>query len=150
MKKLLSLFLFSALLTFCPQTMEGKSKSAKKPKKEKVQKFKTEDIYLFGFAFSFADSAVYVTDIQHIQGVQMGSHGMLHQRNLYSDQMKQHLTTTGFATPTCMVFYGNSSEKVNKRMQKLMKRYAKRYNVLWRILPLQDFQFVNPDAATAK
>ncbi len=47
MKKLLSLFLFSALLTFCPQTMEGKSKSAKKPKKEKVQKFKTEDIYLF-------------------------------------------------------------------------------------------------------
>ncbi len=35
-------------------------------------------------------------------------------------------------------------------MQKLMKRYAKRYNVLWRILPLQDFQFVNPDAATAK
>lgn len=101
-----------------------------------------EPVYLFGFSFSFADSTIYFTDIQRIDSAQVGAHGMLMKRPVFSDQLRSHLMQRGVSVPTCAIFFSGSLEKADKQMTKIMKQYEKR-NLYWRILPQEEFSFIN-------
>ena len=94
--------------------------AAKKKKAKEEDSYKYETVYLFGFSFSFADSTAFLTDIQKLDSAQIGSHGMLMQRGIFSDQMRSHLLD-----------------------RKVMKKYDKE-KVYWRIVPPGDFTFSNP------
>ncbi len=104
-----------------------------------------ETVYVFGFSFSFNDSTIYFTDIQRIDSAETGSHGMLMKRPVFSEQMRNHLMQSGVPTPTCAIFFSSNPKKVEKQMSKIMKHYEKK-NLLWRILPGDEFSFINiPD-----
>lgn len=135
MKKLSTLFLSAFAVVIICSSFAPKSKSDDKIKG-------IESVYLFGFSFSFADSTIYFTDIQHIDSAQTGSHGMLMKRPVFSEQMRSHLMQNGVATPTCAVFYFNSLEKADKQMIKIMKHYEKK-NLYWKILTKDEFNFIN-------
>jgi hypothetical protein len=117
--------------------------NSKQDSKKEDNQIDYETVYLFGFSFSFADSTAFLTDIQQLDSAQIGSHGILLQRGLYSDQMKSYLLDKGVELPTCIVFFSKSPKKTNKQLQKVMKRYDKE-KVYWRILPQSDFKFTNP------
>ncbi len=110
------------------------------PKKNAVKDI--EPIYLFGFSFSFADSTVYMTDIQLIDSAQIGSHGMLMKCGVFSDQMKNYLLQQGVNNPTCVIFYSPKKKETEKKMNKIMKRYEKK-QLLWRMLTNDNFHFIN-------
>ena len=120
-------------------TTSARGRSTQKAKDEQID---YETVYLFGFSFSFADSTAFLTDIQQLDSAQTGSHGILLQRGLYSDQMRSYLLDRGVELPTCIIFFSESPKKTNKQLQKVMKRYNK--EVYWRILPQSDFKFTNP------
>lgn len=117
--------------------------AAKKKKAKEEDSYKYETVYLFGFSFSFADSTAFLTDIQKLDSAQIGSHGMLMQRGIFSDQMRSHLLDKGIQLPTCIIFFSKSPKKANKQLRKVMKRYDKE-KVYWRIVPPGDFTFSNP------
>ncbi len=138
MKKSATLILFSLLTVLICSAFTPKNEEKKKAEKG----VDYESGYLFGFSFSFADSTVYITDIQQMDSLQTGSHGMLLKRGVFSDQLRNNLMQRGSEMPTCAIFFSTKKKKVDKEMTKLMKRYEKS-NLSWRILTQEDFQFIN-------
>ena len=81
--------------------------------------------YVFGFASSFNDSTVYITDIQELDSVWFTSkHHFLVSRENYSYQLRDYLTSIGEQHRTCMVEYNTDPKKLEKVWNKLYSRYA--------------------------
>ena len=81
--------------------------------------------YVFGFASSFNDSTVYITDIQELDSVWFTSkHHFLVSRENYSYQLRDYLTNIGEQHRTCMVEYNTDPKKLEKAWNKLYSRYA--------------------------
>lgn len=140
MKRVFFLSIALLLATFSPKESVAATKQHTQQEDKQVD---YETVYLFGFSFSFADSTAFLTDMQKLDSAQIGPHGILLQRGLYSDQMRSYLLDKGVEIPTCIIFFSKSPQKTNKQLQKVMKRYDKE-KVYWRVLPQSDFQFINP------
>lgn len=81
-------------------------------------------VYVFGMSASFSDSTVYFTDIQQLSPVQFTKkYKFLINRDGYSSQLKGYLQGLGEAHPTCITFYNTDRKKLEKKRQKVMKRY---------------------------
>ena len=81
--------------------------------------------YVFGFASSFNDSTVYITDIQELDSVWFTSkHHFLVSRENYSYQLRDYLAHIGEQHRTCMVEYNTDLKKLEKVWNKLYSRYA--------------------------
>jgi hypothetical protein len=108
---------------------------------------KARHMYVFGFAASFKDSVVYMTEIQDVQGALYDTKTkFLLGRDSYSDQLKAFFKEKmQLSDRVCMVMFSTSKKKAEKKYMKLRKKYTgdkKRpstYEV--RYVTTQDFQF---------
>jgi hypothetical protein len=108
---------------------------------------KARHMYVFGFAASFKDSVVYMTEIQDVQGALYDTKTkFLLGRDSYSDQLKAFFKEKmQLSDRVCMVMFSTSKKKAEKKYMKLSKKYTgdkKRpstYEV--RYVTTQDFQF---------
>jgi hypothetical protein len=108
---------------------------------------KARHMYVFGFAASFKDSVVYMTEIQDVQGALYDTKTkFLLGRDSYSDQLKAFFKEKmQLSDRVCMVMFSTSKKKAEKKYMKLRKKYMgdkKRpstYEV--RYVTTQDFEF---------
>jgi hypothetical protein len=108
---------------------------------------KARHMYVFGFAASFKDSVVYMTEIQNVQGALYDTKTkFLLGRDSYSDQLKAFFKEKmQLSDRVCMVMFSTSKKKAEKKYMKLRKKYMgdkKRpstYEV--RYVTTQDFEF---------
>jgi hypothetical protein len=104
-------------------------------------------MYMFGFAASFKDSVVYITEIQDVKNVWYDTKSkFLLGRDNYSAQLKDYFKDKmQMPDRVCMVFFAKTMKEAEKKYLKLRKKYlgdAKQpstYEV--RYVTTQDFQF---------
>ncbi|HEY9543180.1 hypothetical protein [Prevotella sp.] len=100
--------------------------------------------FLFGFASSFNDSTVYLTNIQEVDAIWVDSKSkFLYSKENYSYQLRDHLKDNGMSTPTCVTIFATKRKDIEKKYIALRKRYtsSKKQNFIVKYLSDTDFQF---------
>lgn len=110
---------------------------------------KQTTVYLFGFAASFNDSIVYLTDIQKFDNAWVTTkHKRLMERDQYSYQLRDNLRAKGRKTPTCITFYALDIKDIAKKYAKIQERYTTKAkgNYILKNLSREEFtyKFVTP------
>jgi hypothetical protein len=106
---------------------------------------KTQHLYMFGFAASFKDSTVYITDIQDVQGAWVDTKTkFLLDRDSYSQQLRRWLADERKeSSRVCLVVFDKSKSKAEKKLVKLRKKYegkkSRAYDI--RQLTAAEFKF---------
>ena len=118
-----------------------------------AKKQPVDKIYMFGLAASFTDTIVHFTAIQEVDSAWIESrNGFLLERQVYSYQLRDYLDQQlNLPHRTCQVFYNVKREKLEKKLQKMLKLYGKgkdgkQHFVLQHLDPSQ-FQFRTVSAA---
>ena len=112
-----------------------------------AKRVQPKHMYMFGFAASFKDSVVYMTEIQEVPGAWYDTKSkFLLGRDNYSLQLKGHFKEKmQMPDRVCMVFFAKSMKKAEKKYLKLRKKYLgdkkhpSSYEV--RYVTNQDFKF---------
>lgn len=100
-----------------------------------------KEVYMFGFASSFTDSVVYVTSVQHLSDVEMSGTKVLKYRSEYSEQLRYYLNNNALTDRLIVVFFHTDKKKVEKRMQKLERRYRIKRGYEWKTIDAGSFSF---------
>jgi hypothetical protein len=135
--RLRQLLIVTALLVGC--VINGNAKG-----------YRPAKIYMFGFAASFNDSTVYLTDIQTVNAYLVNNRTkFLANREDYSYQLRNYLQSNGLeAYPTCITMFAENEKDATKKFLKLKERYEKSKKK-YSIKSLKDSQFkytpVEPD-----
>ena len=135
--RLRQLLIFTSLLVGC--VINGNAKG-----------YRPAKIYMFGFAASFNDSTVYLTDIQTVNAYLVNNRTkFLANREDYSYQLRNYLQSNGLeAYPTCITMFAENEKDATKKYLKLKERYEKSKKK-YSIKSLKDSQFkytpVEPD-----
>lgn len=135
--RLRQLLIVTALLVGC--VINGNAKG-----------YRPAKIYMFGFAASFNDSTVYLTDIQTVNAYLINNRTkFLANREDYSYQLRNYLQSNGLeAYPTCITMFAENEKDATKKYLKLKERYEKSKKK-YSIKSLKDSQFkytpVEPD-----
>lgn len=84
--------------------------------------------YLFGFAASFNDSTVYLTDIHEVATAYVTNKNKhLVDRNAYSYQLRKHLTDQQpDSHPTVVTFYALNRKAAEKKYAKIKRKYTEK------------------------
>lgn len=102
----------------------------------------TSKVYLFGFAASFNDSTVYITDIQELQDIKLQAKtNFLPNRSHYSYQLADYLKQQGATTPTCITSYSKDRAKLEKKLAKIKKKYSQQKNIIYNIKTISQQEF---------
>ena len=138
MKKTLKLFVLTLVLAAMAATVEAK-------------RVKTSHMYMFGFAASFVDSTLYLTDVQDVQGAWYDTKDKcLMLRDSYSDQLKEYMKEKmGQPNRVCLVIFAKTKKKAEKKYQKLKKKYMSKDGIIhgMKYLTAADFKFTAIDAS---
>lgn len=89
-------------------------------------------IYVYGFAASFNDSTLYMTDIQQVDSAYLDTKTkFLYSRENYSSQLRDHLEKLGFKEATCVTSFATTKKKAQKKYLALRKKYLESgsYNI---------------------
>ena len=112
--------------------------------------YRPAKIYMFGFAASFNDSTVYLTDIQTVNAYLVNNRTkFLANREDYSYQLRNYLQSNGLeAYPTCITMFAENEKDATKKYLKIKEHYEKSKKK-YSIKSLKDSQFkytpVEPD-----
>lgn len=99
-------------------------------------------VYMFGFAASFNDSTIYITDIQEIKGAYVAERTkFLVNRDEYSYQLRNYLQGQGNAFPTCITSYAYDRKTIEKKFTKIKKRYIDKNKGHYIIVNISKEQF---------
>ena len=84
-------------------------------------------MYMFGLAASFTDTIVHLTPIQTLDSVWIDTkNDFLQERQEYSAQMRNYLDKQQqMPRRTCIVFYNQKKEKLQKKYDKIVRLYTK-------------------------
>lgn len=84
-------------------------------------------VYVFGFAASFTDTIVHFTPIQQLDSITLAPKTrFLKDREEYSIQLREYLGThKDMPHRTCVVFYDEKPEKLQKKYDKMKKLYTR-------------------------
>ena len=95
------------------------------PMETQAKAVKTK-MYLFGFAASFQDSIIYMTDVQELDGVWYDTKTkFVFERRQYSDQLKTYLTESKQKpNRVCVVIFAPTRKKAEKLFIKMRKEYT--------------------------
>jgi len=147
--KLFRYLTITAMLVVAAQTLSLTAKNVTVPK-----------MYMFGFAASFNDSIVHITEIQATDNVWIDQKSeLMTGRENYSYQLRDYLADKlKMPHRTCIVFYNRDRQKLEKEYlkmkrlytigtKKLKKKDAANRKSLYelRIIPLSDFVFQTVD-----
>ncbi len=111
---------------------------------------KPTTLYVFGFAFSFNDSTVFITDLMTLDSAWLETHSQaLYERQNYSYQLKEYLQRSqNFPNATCAIIYSQNQKKAEKKYLKMRQRYTKKLTgYVVHYVPATDFQFSAISAA---
>ena len=111
-------------------------------------------VYMFGFATSFNDSTVYLTDIQEVDTAWIDTRTkFIYGRQDFSYQFVEHLRSDENPYPTAIIVFAEKRKDIEKKFLKLRKRYAsgKRGNYTIKNVDSNTFHFksVKPDTPEA-
>ena len=112
-----------------------------------AKRVQPKHMYMFGFAASFKDSVVYMTEIQDVQGAMYDKKTkFLLGRDSYSDQLKTYFREKmQLSDRVCVVMFSTSKKKAEKKYLKLRKKYLsnKKHTSTYevRYVTTQDFEF---------
>ena len=82
-------------------------------------------VYMFGFATSFNDSTVYLTDIQQVDTAWIDTRtDFIYGRQDFSYQFAEHLRSDENPYPTALVIFAEKRKDIEKKYLKLRKRYT--------------------------
>lgn len=116
-----------------------------------AKRVKAAHMYIFGFSASFADSTLYITDIQDVPGAYYEtSSEFLLGRDSYSAQLKEYLAETkGQPGRICLVMFATTKKKAEKKYQKLKKKYTAKDGTVYGMqhLKADEFRFSVVDLA---
>ena len=99
-------------------------------------------VYMFGFAASFNDSTIYITDVQEIKGAYVAERTkFLVNRDEYSYQLRNYLQGQGNAFPTCITSYAYDRKTIEKKFAKIKKRYIDKNKGRYIIVNISKEQF---------
>ncbi|MCR5078269.1 MAG: hypothetical protein K6A82_09565 [Prevotella sp.] len=89
--------------------------------------YKPAKVYMFGFAASFNDSTVYMTNIQQVDAYLMDDRThFLVSRDDYSYQLRSYLQNNRLEShPTCITLYAETEKAAMKKYVKLRDKYIK-------------------------
>lgn len=107
------------------------------------QKDKNTPVYMYGCAASFLDSTVYFTELQPVDSAVLAKNsGFLVGRQLYSEQLQNHLQLLeGAEQVTCAVYFSKKEAKLKKKYQKMLKDYQAEKHLIVKVLQKSDFAF---------
>lgn len=114
---------------------------------------KARHMYVFGFAASFKDSVVYMTEIQDVPNVWYDTKSkFLLGRDNYSAQLKEYFRDKlQMPDRVCMVIFAKTMKKAEKKYLKLRKKYLsdKKHTSTYevRYVTTQDFKFEAVDVS---
>ena len=116
--------------------------------------YKAAKVYMFGFAASFNDSTIYMTNIQKVDAYLVNDRThFLANREDYSYQLRSYLQNSGLeAYPTCATLFAESERAAMKKYLKLRNRYekAKKKYVIKGVTESQfNYKTVEPDELSA-
>ncbi|MCD8297565.1 MAG: hypothetical protein LUC88_08330 [Prevotella sp.] len=97
--------------------------------------------YIFGFATSFTDSTIYITEIQQMDSLWIENKTFMLDRDNYSYQLKNYLDKQGQQHRTCMMFFAIKRKDIDKKYEKIKKKYVTKGNYYISYLRENDFQF---------
>lgn len=107
---------------------------------------KEKEVYAFGVAASFSDTLVYYTDIQLLDSVQLDKNGFLYRREAFSTQLQEYLLfQLSKDKYTCMTYFSDNKEKLQKRLDKTLKMYKKSKGIALQHIPSANFKFKKPE-----
>jgi len=87
---------------------------------------KDKGMYIAGVSASFTDSLVYFTDIQYLEGIELGKDKLLPMRDQYSDQLDSYLEMNlNLPNRTCFIYYNKNKAKLEKAIKKVRAKYQK-------------------------
>lgn len=102
----------------------------------------TSSVYMFGVAGAFGDSIICMTDIQQVEGAQIGKNGFLVARNQYAYQLKGYLENVeGMPNRTCTIFFSPKKSKIEKKYLKIRNRYQKEKSTILKYVTPNQFKF---------
>ncbi|MBR1688382.1 MAG: hypothetical protein IJ710_07610 [Prevotella sp.] len=101
-------------------------------------------VYMFGYAASFSDSVVYLTDVQEVDSAWIdGKTRFLLGRDNYSAQLREHFTEKQMPNRVCGVIFALKRSDAEKMYLKMTRRYTvkakNKYEVKY--LTANDFKF---------
>lgn len=103
-------------------------------------------VYAFGVSASFTDTLVFYTEIQMIDSISLDKNGFLPKRDLYSYQLKNFLELEkGKPNRTCMIYFSENKNKLNKEAAKVLNKYKKNKSVALQKINSEDFNFTKPE-----
>lgn len=108
-----------------------------------VRKPEIRRVYIFGFAASFTDSIASQTTIQQLDSAWLDlDHDFLVDRSLYSLQLQNHMEAVeGCKNSICTVFFGTNPRRLQRKWNKVKKRYENAEGLRFGILPEERFRF---------
>ena len=99
------------------------------------------EMYMFGFAFSFNDSTMYITTVQKVNDVWVTPrNGQIIERETYAHQLETYFENDGVMNMTCGLSFNTNKKKVLKRYAKIKERYTKKLKNM-HIVYLSDADF---------
>ncbi|MCD8202066.1 MAG: hypothetical protein LUD48_00275 [Prevotella sp.] len=105
------------------------------------ERYVANQAYVFGFAISFTDSTVYLTEIQQMDSLWIESKTYMLDRDNYSYQLKNYLVNQGQQHRTCMMFFAVKRKDIDKKYEKIKKKYITKGHYYVSYLSESDFQF---------
>lgn len=99
-------------------------------------------VFMYGFAASFNDSTVYITDIQTIDSAWVDSKtGFLYSRDNYSYQLRDFLQRAGVEHPTCITAFAIKRKDIEKKYLAIKKHYTTKGKFTVKYIEVSDFQY---------
>ena len=99
-------------------------------------------LYVFGYGLSLKDSTVFLTPIVEFPiSEQNNKTKFLDHQAEYAKQMENFLHAQGIPFCTCVLFYDNRQEKLQKRLNKLREHTIKEEKFSIQNLNLEQFSF---------
>lgn len=105
---------------------------------------KQQNVYAYGFAASFNDSTVYITEVQTLDTAWLEKKtNFLLSRDNYSYQLRDYLAAKGEKYRTCIISFSTKQKNINKKYKKLIARYTnpKKGNFVIKYLKADEFSF---------
>ncbi|MCD8290682.1 MAG: hypothetical protein LUC91_04170 [Prevotella sp.] len=105
------------------------------------ERYVANKAYIFGFATSFTDSTVYITEIQTMDSLWIENKTFMLDRDNYSYQLKNYLDKQGQQHRTCIMFFAVKRKDIDKKYEKIKKKYVTKGHYYISYLRENDFQF---------
>lgn len=100
------------------------------------------DMYMFGYAYSFNDSTLYLTAVQKVHDVWVRPrNGFIIERETYSKQLQTYFDKDGVRNMTCGISFSKKEKKIHKKFAKLKARFNNKFKNI-RIVNLSEADFV--------